>query len=408
MNPTTNPHVATEPSDGADAWALTAQISPRRLVRAAAVDADGRPINSYPLVQPVAGMRPRTPWAVHLADHAGNFHLLCADLDAKSSAQDAAADATRLSGLLDEVGLPHVVCASGPTGGRHVWLALRDKVDAVLVSSLAHLLKAWLLTLDASPLLNPASGCVRPPGAPHRLGGTSRVLAGSASVLIQPTVTADQVRDLVGRLAARVQATPASRWSERRPVAVADGMPFLPGPKRPLSPSCRTALETPPVGDLSAVLWRVLCGAAAARWRFEDVAAIADAPGLEHARTHRTGASRSPRPATGAASPAAVLRRQWTRAVHTVAELAADPHPDGNDASFDARAETVAELVRAVQGRADAAAGRWGSSRCGLAQRRVLDALCLYHLQAVRPDEVEADIRKIARDMAPDWEDEIL
>ena len=203
MSPTTNPHVATDPADVADAWAVTAQISPRSLVRAAAVDADGRPINSYPLFHPVAGMRPRTPWAVHLADHAGNFHLVCADLDAKTSAQDAAADATRLSGLLAEFGLPHVVCASGPTGGRHVWLALRDTVDAVLVSALAHLLKAWLPTMDASPMLNPASGCVRPPGAPHRLGGASRVIAGSLSDLTQPTVTANQIRTLVGRLADR-------------------------------------------------------------------------------------------------------------------------------------------------------------------------------------------------------------
>lgn len=385
-----------EAGEDVDGWALTGRISPRRVVRAAATSADGQVLNSYPLIHPITGQRPLTPWAVHLADTTGRFHLVCADLDAKGSPQAAGEDAARLSGLLAEVGLPHVVCASGPAGGRHVWLALREPVDAVLVSALAHLLKAWLPTLDLSPLLNPATGCVRPPGSPHRSGGVSQVIAGSVSALTHPTVTADQVRDLVARLAERVPTHPQDRPSRRRPVAVADGMPFLPGQKRPLLASGRTALETPPTGDLSTVLWRVLCGAAAARWRFEDVAAVADAPGLEHARTLRTGATRTPRPRTGAASPAVVLRRQWIRAVHTVAELAADPHQDGTDASFDVRAETVAELVRAVQGRADATGGRWGNSRVGLAQRRVLDALCLYHLQAVRPDDVEADIRRLA------------
>ena len=387
---------STSPASELDGWALTRRISPRRVVRAAARDTDGQVINSYPLIHPITGLRPLTPWAVHLADPAGNFHLLCADLDAKTSPQAAGEDATRLSQLLAEVGLPHVVCASGPSGGRHVWLALGESVDAVLVSALAHLLKAWLPTLDLSPLLNPATGCVRPPASPHRLGGVSQVINGSVSALTFATVTPEQVRHLVARLAERAPTPPPAGPKRRRPVRVADGLPFLPGPKRPLSASCRTALETVPTGDLSAVLWRVLCGAAAARWRFEDLAAIADAPGLEHARTHRTGATRSQRPATGAASPAAVLRRQWTRAVHTVAELGADPHPDGNDPSFDARAEAVAELVRAVQGRADATAGRWGNSRAGLAQRRVLDALCLYHLHAVRPHEVEADIRRLA------------
>lgn len=33
-------------------------MSPRRVVRAAAVDANARPLNSYPLAHPTAGMRP--------------------------------------------------------------------------------------------------------------------------------------------------------------------------------------------------------------------------------------------------------------------------------------------------------------------------------------------------------------
>jgi len=378
-----------------DGWALTSRISPRRMVRAATVDTDGRPLNSYPLIHPVTGARPWTPWAVHLADATGRFRLLCADLDAKGPAPAADADAARLSGLLADLGIEHLVCASGPTGGRHVWLGLHEPLDAVTVSALAYLLKAWLPALDVAPLLNPTSGCVRPPGAPHRLGGSSQVIAGSVTVLTDPTVTTEQVHALMVRLAEHTQTvTPTPLAARRRPVAEVDGLAFLPGPKRALSASCRALLEATPTGDLSAVLWRILCGAAAARWRYADLAALAEAPGLEHARTLRDGLTRRPRPTRGPASPAAVLRRQWTRAVHAVADLA--PGLEGSDATFDTRAETVTAIVRTVQRRADATPGRWGRSRAGLAQRRILDALCLFHLQGVRIDEVEADIRRLA------------
>lgn len=397
MTPATSPVRSNATHGEVDGWALTGRISPRRVVRVAGVDAEGQSLNSYPLVHPIAGAQPRTPWAVHLADATGRFRLLCADLDAKGSAEAAAADATQLDGLLSELGIEALVCASGPTGGRHVWVGLRDSLDVETVRALAYLLKAWLPTLDVAPLTNPTSGCVRPPGAPHRLGGTSRVIAGSVAVLTEPTVTTAQVHALMSRVADHVQAVePAAQPTRCRPVAVVDGMPFLLGPKRALSASCRGLLEATPTGDLSAVLWRVLCGAAVARWRFSDLAALADSPGLEHARTMRDGATRVPRPPRGPASPTAVLHRQWTRAVHAIAELGRGQAFEGADVSFDTRAEVVTELVRSVQRRADATGGRWGRSRACLAQRRVLDALCLFHLQGVRPDEVEADIRRLA------------
>ena len=72
---------ATASPGAVAAWGLTGRISPRRVVRAAAVDADGHPLNSYPLVHPVTGAPPWTPWAVHLADASGRYRLVCADLD---------------------------------------------------------------------------------------------------------------------------------------------------------------------------------------------------------------------------------------------------------------------------------------------------------------------------------------
>lgn len=386
----------TPSGGGGVAWELTARISPRRVVRAAALDADGRPLNSYPLLHPVAGCRPLTPWAVHLTDGEGRFHLLCADLDAKTSPDAAARDAHTFAGLLDELAVPHVVCASGPTGGRHVWIGLAESIDAELVAAFAHLLKAWLPSLDVAPLVNPASGCVRPPGSPHRLGGTSRTLAGSASSLTDPSVTAEQVRALVGRLADEVTVAGPAVRSGRRPVAEDRGLAYLPGRRRALSASCRALVDAVPAGDLSAVLWRILCGAAVAHWRYADVETLIQAPGLEHVRTLRTGATRTPRPVTGPSSPTVVLRRQWTRAVEAMAAASPAATQLGEDATFEARAELTTAVIRAAQGLADATPSRWGSTRAGLAQRRVLDAVCLFHLQAVRHDEVEADIRRLA------------
>ncbi len=376
-----------------DAWTLTGLISPRRVVRAAAIDTSGHPINAYPLVHPVTGLEPRTPWAVHLADRAGRYRLLCADLDAKPAAA-AAADADRLSTLLQDLGITHLVCASGPSGGRHVWIGLRDGLDAVVVGALARLLKAWLPTLDLAPLTNPVSGCARPPGSPHRLGGTSQVIAGTLDALTHPATTNTQIDTLLARLADHAAPPPARDHEWRRPVGESGGLPYLIGQKRPLSATARALMDNAPVGDLSAVLWRVLCAAAAAHWRFPDLAAVADAPGLEHARTLNSSGTRAPRPSTGSASATAVLRRQWTRAVHTVANLEPDPAHAG-DETFDTRAELVSAIIQHVQARADASAGRWGASRAGLAQRRVLDALCLFHLQAVRTQNVEADIRRL-------------
>jgi len=232
-----------------DGWALTGRISPRRLVRAAAVDAVGQPINAYPLVHPVSGRCPLTPWAVHLADPAGRFRLLCADLDAKPSPAAAARDADRLSGLLTRLAMPHLVCESGPTGGRHVWVALADPIPADLIGVLARLLKGWLPTLDTAPLLNPTTGCVRPPGAPHRLGGTSRPLAGTLAALTTPSVTAGQVAAVIGRLASIHLDSPAPPQELRRPVAAADGLPFLPGLRRALSAACQALLDAGEAGD---------------------------------------------------------------------------------------------------------------------------------------------------------------
>ena len=375
-------------------WILTAAISPRPSVRVAVVDAYGDVQNRYPSHRRVDGKEPTRPWAMYLADASGRFRFLGFDLDAKTpgAAAAAARDADVIAGLLTDAGIQHVVCESGPSHGRHVWAALSERVDADTIATLAHFLRNECPTLDIVPLTNPQTGCLRPPGAPHRHGGRSTVLRGDLGTLTAPTTTAAQVRGLVEALAKLSNgAEPAGRIDPKRPIPVDEhGRLYLPGPRRELTAGSAAALrEDAASGDASAVLWRILVGAAAARWRHADVAALVDeAPGLEHVRTERDRLQRRPRGRGGAAH---VLRRQWDKAVRFVATT---DRQVGDDPTFDARADAIAAHVRHIQARADAAAGRW-AHRGGPADRRVLDVLCMLALKALSAS-LEADTRRLA------------
>lgn len=380
-----------------DAWSLTRALSPRPTVRVARADASGTVLNQYGTHRRTTAGIPVYPWALYLAGSDHRYRLLAFDLDAKTpdTATAAARDAQTLTGLLEDAGLPPVVCASGPSGGRHVWTAVSDSVDADTVAKLARLARHLCPTLDLAPLTNPATGCVRPPGAPHRAGGTSTVISGDLDALLNPTGTASSVRGLVEHMATLIGAAePAGSLEAHRPLPLDDhGHPYLPGPQRDLPAASKAALnEDAASGDASAVLWRVLIGAASARWKHADVAAlVVSYPGMEHLRTYRlsTG-SRTQRVGRAATETAAILTRQWAKAV---AHVAVSPRLIGEDPTFDSRADAIAAFIRNVQERADAAGGRWANGS-GPADRRVLDVLSVLALQALNTD-LEADIRRL-------------
>ncbi len=369
-------------------------MSPRPLVRVADVDAYGKAVNTYTRRARTAGARPDAPWAVYLTDQTGAFRLLAFDFDAAKG--DPAADAATMCGWLEHAGLPHLLTRSGPSGGRHVWLALADAVPAGVVDTLARLVRARLASLDIAPLANPVTGCVRPPGSPHRAGGSSTVLTGDLSALTVPTVAAADVTRLVEVLAAGQRPEPVPQFDQLDPAAPLPtdraGRLYLPGVRRQLPAGSVQALQVDAAAvDANRVLCRVLNGAAAARWRCADIAPlVAHSPGLEHVRSQGQGPGQ-PRRVRSPGESRAVLARQWDRAVRWVAT-----HPRASnleDPTFEPRAAALAALVEATQTRADAAAGRWAGPG-GPADRRVLDALCVLSLHAVSP-VVEADVRRL-------------
>ncbi|MFT8395942.1 hypothetical protein [Propionibacterium sp.] len=380
------------------AWRLTAVLSSRPEVRVAATDGT----NSYPRQAPVAGPAPAGPWAMYLADAEGRYHYVGLDLDAHEGGDgQARQDAETIGQVLTAAGIAHVVCESGPSGGRHVWIGLAEPAEAQLVRDVAHSVQGLCPSLDATPLLNPTTGCLRPPGAPHRHGGASRVIAGDLTTLTQPATTPGQLVALASRINTHLgdtaTVTSAPHAAELRLPTDDEGRPWLPGTRRPLPAKSRAALDTSlaPRADASRVLYVICLGAAAAHWHFHDLMPlVATAPGMEHARTQRVDhdySRRRPRPAHGQQSPEAVLGRIWQAAVRWVAT---HERQAGDDPTFDPRAEQIAATVEAVQRRADASPGRWTRGG-GPADRRVLDALCLLALQAMTP-AVEADTRRLA------------
>ncbi len=380
------------PLSRSEAWELTRAVSPRPLVRVADVDAYGKAVNTYTRRARTAGDRPDAPWAVYLTDQAGSFRLLAFDFDAAKG--DPAADAATLCGWLDHAELPHLLTRSGPSGGRHVWIALAEAVGAAVVDTLARLARARLPSLDIAPLCNPVTGCVRPPGSPHRAGGSSTVLAGDPAALTVPTVTAADVARLVDTLAAGHRPEPLAQLADPGAPLPTDaaGRLYLPGVRRQLPAGSVQALQVDAAAvDASTVLCRVLNGAAAARWRCADIAVLVDrSPGLEHVRSQGQGPG-VPRRVRSPGESRAVLARQWDRAVRWVAT-----HPRASnleDPTFEPRAAALAHLVEQVQTRADAAPGRWAGPG-GPADRRVLDALCVLSLHAMSA-VVEADIRRL-------------
>jgi hypothetical protein len=382
-------------------WQYVRMVSPRAQVRLAVVDQlSGEVLNQYPggsSVAPVRGEEPSLPYAMYLAvGH--RYRLLAFDLDAgHTSPALVLEDLAQLRTWLTAAGIPHLVAASGPGGGRHVWTAVAGPgADAGRVAVLARALAARLPTLDIASLCNPVSGCVRPPGAPHRSKNwRSHVVAGSWDVLVHPVATEADIEvllDIVG---------PAPTVTTRRSGPAGTGTdtaghPYVLGKRRTLPATSRTALESalPADPDTSAVLWRILCGAARSRWQFGEVAKLlGSAPGLEHARTVRQHPGRAERIARPAIEQRQWLARQWAKAVAFVA-ASPDGEGDGADNGYPARLQVVLEAVTHAQARADACPRRW-SRPGGPADRRALDHACLTALAGVRA-EIDLDIRSLA------------
>ncbi|MGC5027979.1 hypothetical protein ACLQ3K_24760 [Tsukamurella sp. DT100] len=376
-------------------------------------------------ITPRGAAAPAEPWAVHLTDARFQFRLLGFDFDAKGATEEirararAAAQhaADELARMLQQCGIEYVACESGPSRGRHVWVALAETMDLDDVVELADLARsvfgrvteggAWVL--DIGMLCNRTMGLLRPPGAPHPAGGASTILAGDPAVLLPAgrSTTRAQVAALSRLLTAARAAQPVDdRYADgaARTVTVAeadDGHLWIPGTRREIAGQALAKLHAPiaPDVDTSDVLFSLLCSCARAHWTFTEVhTRLAALPGMEHARTRRSKHNpdvREPRPRKGSQSPKRVLAADWQRAVRFLEANSVTFDEDGiNDHDFARRTAIVGAQTAAIQCRADADMRRW-SIRGGAADRLVLDALCEIADTVVQLS-VGADIRTLA------------
>ena len=131
---------------------------------------------SYPRARGLAAGRPAVPAAVATFDAAGRAPNVVFDLDvSKGGPARVAADAERLAALLAGVGAAYVLDES-PSGGLHVHVPLAEPAGFDEVARVMTAAKALFASLDRAPMSNRKTGCIRPPGAAHRLGGSQRLV----------------------------------------------------------------------------------------------------------------------------------------------------------------------------------------------------------------------------------------
>jgi DNA-binding MarR family transcriptional regulator len=388
--------IRAENSLGAlSAWDLTRRLSPRDLVRVMKRDAYGRlDENSYPSAHRVGPHSPTTPWAMYLADSTGTFRVLCFDFDGKDKhgvdaelMEQAHDQCDALSSALSALAIAHVVCQSSGTGGRHIWVALRDGASAAQVAAVATAARLAFGTLDHGMLHNSRTGAARPPLSPHRDGSASTVLRGSLDTLTTPSTTVADLAALAGVLE---QLQPAPRAADSAPSGPVDARHQA---HRTLSRAGTAHMATIDGGsNPSWTGFMCLLAAANAGWTLRDVEhAAKTAPGMEHYRTKNTGrGGRRPR---GAAEARSRLERQWDKAQQYAAVQR--PLPAEREPRDLTELTAIVADVDDLLNRFRVSPGRWGRTESALSQRTILTALAYLTLQTGKR-VVAASIRDLA------------
>ncbi|WP_028478712.1 hypothetical protein [Nocardia sp. CNY236] len=141
------------------------------------------------------GYLPRTPPAVAVCVpifHSGYARCLVFDLDAKSraSAAQVAADYARLTAWISAAGGRYISDTSTTSAGRHIYVPLPAGVAIRRgdIETLMRLLARLLPSLDISPMLNPSTGAIAPPGSTSKQGGI-RMLDGTLGDAVEAFTT---------------------------------------------------------------------------------------------------------------------------------------------------------------------------------------------------------------------------
>lgn len=283
--------------------------------------------------RPLTATLPSAPAAVRVYGHDGACAALCFDLDAsKGGAQAVARDAAGLERWLAECGA-RVVTDISPSGGRHVYVPLAERLDYTTARELVEALATHFPTLDPGPHRSLTTGCIRVPGSAHARGGHQALTMSlnAAYDVLRRRNGADVVQAMRVRLTREIAAWRAAAQAPVLSPTAADhataDLGVAAGRRGRGELSARLVriaregvYDTARYATASEARQAVIAGAARAGWRLTDVAArLADGrwPGLaalyaRYAPHQRHGA----------------LARDWRAADRLISGTANEPATD--------------------------------------------------------------------------------
>lgn len=220
---------------------------------------------------------PERPAAVMIHGADGSVATLCIDLDTSKALRGVVeSDAARLRKLLDETNVSFVEDFS-PSGGRHIYIPLQQRLTATKARELIEALGLLAASLDPSPHQNITDGCIRVPGSRHKTGGHQTLVTplSQAYATLRVRNSPRAIAALRAALAPELTRNKAiqERQAKAATTRTSEGqLPITRHSETPLRRIARTGLyDTAKYASPSEARMGVLNHFAACGWSLDDV-----------------------------------------------------------------------------------------------------------------------------------------
>jgi hypothetical protein len=222
---------------------------------------------------------PERPAAVMVHGPDGRVATLCLDFDTSKALKGVVdEDAARVGRLLSGCGVLFVEDFS-PSGGRHLYIPLRDRMEATEARELVEALALMAISLDPSPHQNVTDGCIRVPGSVHKAGGNQTLITplSQAYDILRRRNPVSALVELRGALAPELTRKRALKARAAKTIAlqrtgITSALPLDGGSEAPLRRVARTGLyDTARYKSPSEARLAVLNHFSACGWSLQQV-----------------------------------------------------------------------------------------------------------------------------------------
>lgn len=221
---------------------------------------------------------PDRPAAVMIHGTDGSVATLCIDLDTSKALKGVVdSDAARLRKLLAEANAGFVEDFS-PSGGRHIYIPLQQRLTAAEARDLIEALGLLAASLDPSPHQNITDGCIRVPGSAHKAGGHQTLVTplSQAYTILRVRNSPEAIAALRAALAPELARNKAIKERQAKAATAARPaaahLPIGGRSETPLRRIARTGLyDTTKYASPSEARMGVLNHFAACGWSLKDV-----------------------------------------------------------------------------------------------------------------------------------------